>query len=269
MRASPLVVLLAALAACAPEPTGVPAGTSPVAAEAGGAAPPPPPVRIDSLVWEEPDLRYTVRIGYPRLLLDGAAAARVNGAIRDSVAAFADAFRPAEPPPDYDAPAFAVTVEGGPRGAVYQDDDVLSALVEVYAYTGGAHGNLFFLPLTYHLGTGEALRLGDLFETGGAFGDTLAAWTERGALRHLAAGLGTTPDEARASFFADGLGPIREGDVFFTLGSDSLHVHVPPYQLSAYAAGAFHVGVPYRALAPFARPSTLPARRAARGRPPE
>ncbi len=262
MRPLALALLAVALGACADAPSDAPA---PRLAETAPAAPdaPAPAVRIDSLLRDEPALRYTVRIGYPQLEGDGPAATAVNAAIRDSVAALADDFRPAEPPPEYDSPAFVVKVDGRTE-RTFVDDRVLSTLVAVYAYTGGAHGNTFFLPLTYDLDAGAPVDPATLFADGTAWGDTLATWTERRVLRQLAAGLGVPPGEARGAFYAEGLDPIRQGDVFATLGRDSLFVHIPPYQLSAYSAGSFDVGVPYRALRAMARPGSALARLAGR-----
>lgn len=253
MRPLALALLATTLAACADAPD---APADPPALRADVPAPPAPPapgVRIDSLVRDEPDLLYTVDIGYPQLDGDAPEVAAVNAAIRDSVEALADDFRPSEPPPAYDAPTFEVDVDGTTE-RTFLTDGLFSALVSTYAYTGGAHGNTFFLPLTYDLTTGQPVRLADLFAEGSAYGDTLAAWAERDVLRRLAAGLGVPPGEARGAFYAEGLAPVRRGDAYFTLGADSLHLHIPPYQLSAYAAGSFDVGVPYGALRPLARP---------------
>lgn len=217
-------------------------------------------VRADSVARSDAALRYTVRIGYPQIR--GSAGEplsptvrSVNDAIRDSVVALADAFRPDSAPPPGDTTAtYVVDVEGGYE-RVLLTDDLFSALVEVYAFTGGAHGNTFFQPLTFDLTTGRPVRFSDLFAPNAPVGDTLAAWVERGVVARLARGLDSTVEEVRADglFFAEGLGPIRSGRPAFTLGADSLRVHVPPYQLAPYVAGAFDIGIPYRVLVPFAR----------------
>jgi len=212
-------------------------------------------VVTDSLLRDEPARTYRVAIGYPQIRrTSGAPLApalqAVNAAIRDSVDALADDFRPEGPPPGADAPVYPVEVDGStPR--TWVSDDAFSALVEVYAYTGGAHGNTYFLPLTFNLATGEAVGPADLFAEGTPWADTLAARVERDVVRQLG---------GRGGLFADGLDPIRGGRVDLTLGPDSLMVHIPPYQLSSYASGSFHVGVPLAAVAPFARPGGLLAR---------
>ncbi|MDT0632119.1 DUF3298 domain-containing protein [Rubrivirga sp. S365] len=252
----PALALLAAsvwagaLAACGADPSG------PVVRHRPSLS-----VRADSVLRGEPALRYTVRIGYPQLT--GAAGEpvpptvrAVNAAVRDSVEALADAFRPdSAPPPGEVSPAYVVDVTGG-YDRVLVTDDLFSALVDVYAFTGGAHGNTFFQPLTFDLTTGRPVLFADLFASNAPAGDTLAAYVERAVVTRLARGLETTVDSVRAhnGFFSEGLGPIREGRLAFTLGADSLRVHVPPYQLAPHVAGAFDVGVPYGALVPFAPP---------------
>ena len=218
------------------------------------ALPPDLTVRADTARLADPSVRYDAVVVYPQLagaaLPAGVEAA--NRAIADSVRAFIAAVRPFAAPPPEDT-AYAVRVEGG-YGDALLAEGVLSALVSVTVYTGGPAGNVFLLPVTYDLATGGAVGLADLFAPNAPYSDELAAAVERAVLARLARDLGTTAEAARArSFSASGLLPIVEGQAAFTLGRDSLWVHVPPYQLAPSAAGAFDVGVPYAALVPFAR----------------
>ena len=260
-----LVGALVAAGACAPDPTPAPGALAAEtdAPRAGASF----TLATDSLVVRDSVLRYAVAVGYPQLRGSvgepmSPTLRAVNAAIRDSVRALARDFRPVAPPggtqPDY-----PVEVSGGPTRS-FVSDEVLSVLLSVYAYTGGANGTSFFLPLTYDLRTGRALSAANLFAPGTPWPDTLAAWTERAVVAALARQRGTTRDSARADFYADGLAPIRRGEATVTMGRDSLRVHVPPYQLSARASGAFDVGVPYSVVRPFARPGSVLARRAAR-----
>lgn len=248
MRPLLLALLAVTLAACGPD-------RERSAAQAD--ADPALSVVTDSLIADDPALRYAVRIAYPQVAAEGGAlpapVRAANAAIRDTLAAFARSFRPESAPPPEDS-LFRVDVQGGVDGA-FLGDGVFSALVDVYAYTGGAHGVTVFQPLTVDLRTGRALRTADLFAPGAPYGDVLATWVERAVVDALARQLGTTREDARRTVFYDaGLDRLRAGEADVTLGSDSLRVHVPPYQLAAYAAGPFHVGVPYAALAEVARP---------------
>ena len=257
-----LAGLSVAAGGCVPDPAPRPDALAAETPRAGASF----TLATDSLVARDSVLRYAVAIGYPQVRGSAGeplspALRAVNAAVRDSVQSLARDFRPVAPPggaqPDY-----PVEVSGGPTRS-FVSDRVLSVLVSVYAYTGGAHGNTFFLPLTYDLATGRALSTADLFAPGTDWPDALAAWTERAVVASLARQQGTTPEVARAGFFSGGMESIRRGEVTVTMGRDSLRVHVPPYQLSARASGAFDIGVPYAVVRPFARPGSVLARRAA------
>jgi hypothetical protein len=234
-----LTLVLLALAACgtpdAPEP--------PAAAE-----PPTLRVEIDSLTARDTTLNYDVAIAYPQIAgSDAPAVARVNRSIRDSLRAFASSIKPR--PTDFAGtpemdPMIIGEAEGGPR-RTFLGDRFFSSRVDVYAFTGGAHGNTFSFPLTYDLATGEPIRLGTLFRSGTAWPDTLAALTTA----RLAAAQDT-------SWLFEDQVPATPGTFdFFTLGADSLTVFFPPYAIAPYAAGAFEVTLPYTDLRPVLSPS--------------
>ncbi|WP_412070130.1 hypothetical protein [Rubrivirga sp. IMCC43871] len=231
--------------------------------DAGAPAPPAPPtpssgpsfsVGIDSLVRHEPERSHSVAIGYPQIRgMSGppmASALRaVNAAIRDTVAAFADDFRPEAPPALAGPPEFPVRVAGGPE-RVWISDDLFSALIAVAVLTGGAEASTAFLPLTYDLATGRAVATADLFAEGTPWADTLSGAVERAVIARIGA----------EATYAEGLGALRAGRVDWTLAPDSIVVHVLPRQLSAVDARPFHIGVPLAAVAPFARPGGVLAR---------
>ena len=266
MRPVPLAVLLAALAvsACQPDPAPAPAPDAVVEAEtpAAGAS---FTVATDSLVARDSRLRYSVAVAYPQLRGSSGepmspALRAVNAAIRDTVAALARDFQPVAPPAgtllDY-----PVEVTGG-VGRSFVSDHVLSALVRVQTFTGGAGRHTVLLPLTFDLRTGRAVAPSDLFAPGTPWADTLAGWAGRTVAYRLRRA--SAPGDATAAeFYPQGLGRLRAGDVAVTMGRDSLRVHVPPGQLSD-AGGAFDVGVPYPVVRPLARSGSVLALRAAR-----
>src|SRR5690606_24138780 len=114
----------------------------------------------------EPATNYRVALGYPQI--DGAdtpAVRRINAAVRDALAAFAADLRP-DPDaftgdPETDR-IFVGEAEGG-LADTFLGGRIFSSRVDVYAYTGGAHGNLYSFPFTYDLATDEPVRLADLF----------------------------------------------------------------------------------------------------------
>lgn len=226
-------------------------------------------VQTDSLIVSVDSLRYTVRIGYPQVAgasgtVSAAQVAAANGAVRDSVAAFAEAFRP-ETAPGPDASNFDIAeVEGGTEEA-FLGGDLFSAVVWIYTFTGGAHGNTSPVAVNTDLRTGAALRLGDLFQAGTPWADTLSARADR-ALVAKARGTDdpVSVDEARATLEPEGYAPAAMPAVRFTLGADSLALHFEPYEVAYFAFGSTRVPVAYADLAAMLRPDGPAARLAAR-----
>ena len=236
MRPLPLalVALALAIAACGPDAPPAPS------ADVG--------VRFDTLRIDEPRRAFTVAIAYPQFENGGA----LNAAIRDTVAAFADAFRPAEPPPAFESAPIAVEVRGGPEG-VLLDDGVFSTLVAATVTTDGTGATRFTLPITYDTAVAGPLAPRTWFRDDAAWGEALAAYAEDAAVDR----------SGRSRVLVAGLDPIRAGEGAVTLGPDSLYLHVPPFQLSP-DPDPLRVAVPYAAVADLARPGGPVARLAAR-----
>jgi hypothetical protein len=239
MRHSFLTLLLA-LAACGsdPRPDEPPPEAEPETLR----------VEIDSLAARDIDLNYDVAVAYPQIAgSDAPAVARVNRAIRDSLSAFLASIKPR--PADFTGrPEMDQMIigeaEGGPS-RTFLRDRLFSSRVDIYAFTGGAHGNVFSFPLTYDLATGEPIRLRDLFRTGIAWPDTLSVLTTA----QLAAQQDTT------WLFDDNVPAMAASFSHFTLGADSMTVFFPPYAIAPYAAGALEVTLPYTALRHVLSPS--------------
>lgn len=221
--------------------------TRPPAQDSAPTAPDPVFVRADSLVRDEPALRYTVRIAYPQL--DGAPAA-INTAIRDAVVALADRYRPTAPPRSADPFADRTELTGAFE-TVYLDEARYSGFVEVYAYTGGAHGVTVLVPVNADLRAARLITPEDLVASGADARALLAPYAER-ALRG-------NPRTAEALF------PDLQPEAFrefaaFTLGRDSLALYYEPYALGPYASGSFRAALAYTDLEGVLRPGVAPGR---------
>ena len=225
-------------------------------------------VRTDSLLITVDSLNYTVAVGYPQLAgssatVPAARVARVNAALRDSVTADAAQFRPTEVPPAdaRDAPQYVAEVEGGTLAPVLLRGGVLSALVSVYAFTGGAHGNTFYRPINRDLRTGAAITLDDVFRAGTPWPDSLSAHAGRALLAKLTANdPEATPASAAETFYTEGYDAAAMRHATFTLGADSLTVHFVPYEVAFYAFGTTDVSVAYADLEAFLKPGGPVAR---------
>ena len=251
-----LSALLVAGCASPSEPTGASSSVSPLLA-----------LRTDSLTLSVDSLVFTVDIAYPQLTgasatVSAATVASVNAAIRDSVTALADGFRPAEAvaPEDRGSPQYTAEVSGS-TGEEFLGSDVFSALVEVYAYTGGAHGNTFFHAVNRDLRTGAAISLGDLFRPDAPWADSLSAHARRALYAKLFENdPDATPASAAETFYKEGFDAAAMGHATFTLSADALTVHFVPYEVAYYAFGTTDVSVAYADLAPMLRRDGVTAR---------
>lgn len=119
--------------------------------------------------------------------------------------------------------------------------DVVSVLFNIYAYTGGAHGNLWLDALNYNLKTGKQLLFKDLF----ANPDEAVRVLSRISIEKLAKSLGEDTDEA---WLERGAGP--EGDNFTVLSllPEGLFVEFQPYQVGPWSAGPQRVFVSLKEL---------------------
>ena len=253
IRLLSVLTLVAFASACA-RPTG------PSSPPETGSASEALAVRTDSLVVSVDSLLFTADIAYPQLTGSSATArpetvVTVNTAIRDSVTALAEGFRPAAAvaPENRDSPQYAAEVSGS-TGEVFLGRDAFSALIEVYAFTGGAHGNTFFHAINRDLRTGAPIMLGDLFQSGMPWSDSLSAHARRALYSKLFDNdPDATPASAAETFYSEGFDAAAMHHATFTLSADSLTVHFVPYEVAYYAFGTTDVPVAYRDLAPMLR----------------
>lgn len=207
----------------------------------GAASPQPLTVTTARIAEADSAIRFRAEVEYPQI--EGGASpavARVNRAIADSVRAIVEDIRPVpdEFTGDPELDRWVVgEVEGGFTEPLLREG-LFSARLDLYVYTGGAHGNMLALPLNYDLDTGAPLALGDLFRPSAAYLDTLAARvTQR-----------LTQSRGTGWMFEDALPPDPAYFAVFTLEADSLRFFFPPYAIAPYAVGPSEAALPYAAL---------------------
>ena len=126
------------------------------------------------------------------------------------------------------------------------DGPLVSLVLALHAYTGGAHGNTSFAPRTFDLETGRALTLGDMIQTTPAALGALRDAVETALVTEMASRYGDTEAQAREMLWLDDLTASAETfDGRLTIGADSLQVHFAPYAVAPYAAGTFRIPVAY------------------------
>ena len=114
----------------------------------------------------------------------------------------------------------------------YNDGNLISMAQRIYMYTGGAHGNTFYITGTFNTETGEEITLGDLFLPGKEYKEYLTALIrDEIALRGK--------EEAYIFFTA------VTDDTNFYLTEEGLVILYPPYGAAPYAEGTVRFLIPW------------------------
>lgn len=116
-------------------------------------------------------------------------------------------------------------------------DDILSIIYTISEYTGGAHPNSYYRTFTFNLAENTVITLEDLFVEGANPLEAIAPLV----VADLTEQMGEFAD---AAWIESGTGENMENYRNFALTEDALIFYFPPYQVAAYAAGAFEVQIP-------------------------
>ncbi len=127
----------------------------------------------------------------------------------------------------------------------YQSTTTISYFFTIYADTLGAHPNVYFKTFVFDQ-KGSVLRLADVLVNNPNWLEELSLLVSNDVLGQMRQRLGQK--EVTGSVFAEGLAPKEENFQNFLVDGETLVVHIPPYQVAAYAAGAFEVRVPLNGL---------------------
>lgn len=118
---------------------------------------------------------------------------------------------------------------------------LLSLLLKIGSYTGGAHPNYEFKSFSFDLAAQKVLTLDDLFLPGADVWPVIAQMVQDSLTTQLA-------DGADPQWILDGSGENPDNYQNFVLTPDALIFYFMPYQVAPYAAGAQQVSIPYTAL---------------------
>ena len=120
----------------------------------------------------------------------------------------------------------------------YYSDELISLAGEVYSYTGGAHGNTYYLSSNYWVKDGKAslIKLSELFKPGTNYLKVLSAYCINDLLVKKA---GWIVNGEITSFNEEDLG-------VFALSPEGIKFAFAPYAVGPYAEGSYFVVVPFR-----------------------
>lgn len=131
-------------------------------------------------------------------------------------------------------------------GFNFVNNKILSAKIEFYYFTGGAHGATTFEFLNYNTTTGEQINWQDVFKKDSDYLKIISDYSKNNLDQQL-----LKPDEPQSDsgWIEQGTAPTNDNyNTNVGFNKDGVVVIFQQYQVAAYAAGPQEVTVPYSQL---------------------
>jgi hypothetical protein len=120
------------------------------------------------------------------------------------------------------------------------DENVISAVLEIYSFTGGAHGATNFIPINYSQKNNKEIKLADIFSGQEDYVKKISDFCIKNLTEQITAGAGSI----EGTWIEDGAGPKEENFSIFLINQNSITFYFPQYQVAPYALGDFKVIMP-------------------------
>ena len=120
------------------------------------------------------------------------------------------------------------------------DNNIISTVLDVYNFEGGAHGAGYFIPLNYNLKTKSEIKLADLFPEQKDYLKKISDYCIKDLTTQITKSLGNTD----GTWIQDGAGPTEDNYKFFLINKNNIVFYFPQYQVAYGAAGDFKVTMP-------------------------
>lgn len=114
----------------------------------------------------------------------------------------------------------------------YNDGNLISMVQRIYMYTGGAHGNTFYITGTFNTENGERITLGELFLPGKEYKEYLTALIRDDIVLR---------GKEETYIFFTGV----TDDTDFYLTEEGLVILYPPYGVAPYSEGTVRFLIPW------------------------
>ena len=181
-------------------------------------------------------ISYKVTIDYPvfekELLLN----AQISDIAQKCLEAFNNDFFSAE------APAYPQIFEFDiDNSSIYEDASHISFLLNIYQFTGGAHGSTSLIPITYSKQTKKLLSLEEAVQP--ARKDWLAVLSAE-ARKQLNAQVQKQTFVSDEDWINKGTEPAKENFAVFKLEKNSVRIIFSQYQVGPYSSGMPEIVVP-------------------------
>jgi hypothetical protein len=121
------------------------------------------------------------------------------------------------------------------------DNNIASVVLNIYNFTGGAHGASYFKSANWDFRTNKEVKLTDLFSETPDYIKQISDYCIADLRQQLQERTEGNYDE---SWLLEGAGQKEENFSIFLMNNDSLTFYFPQYQVAAYAVGDFKVTMP-------------------------
>lgn len=135
------------------------------------------------------------------------------------------------------------------------DNKILSAKIEYYQFTGGAHGGTTYEFLNYNVDSGEKINWQDVFKKDSDYLKIISNYSKDNLSNQL-----LKPDEplSDSGWIEQGTAPTNDNyNTNIGFDKDGLTIVFQQYQVAAYAAGPQQVLIPYLQLKDVINPNGL------------
>lgn len=120
------------------------------------------------------------------------------------------------------------------------DENMVSVVLNIENYTGGAHGASYFRSITWDAKNNREVALSELFPGQTNYLQNISTFTSAEIRKQMIERTGSV----EGAWIEDGAGPKEENFSVFLVNKDSITFYFPPYQVAAYAFGDFRVTMP-------------------------
>lgn len=128
------------------------------------------------------------------------------------------------------------------------DENTASIVLNIYSFTGGAHGATNFIPINYDIKNKKEIKLADLFAGQKNYLQKISDYCAADLTKQMKETVGEEGFDA--SWMQEGTAPKEENYSIFLInpstnsGQATLTFYFPQYQVASYAAGYFEVVMP-------------------------
>jgi hypothetical protein len=126
------------------------------------------------------------------------------------------------------------------------DGDVISFVMNVYSFVGGAHGAEVSTAFNYNAKTGKEIKLADLFANQPDYLQKISNYCIKDLEKQISSGMEDNGEwvKQNSEWINEGAGPKEQNYSVFLINKDNIVFYFQQYQVAPYAAGTFKVTMP-------------------------